>query len=145
MSVGVGSGLVGRVEVAHGSLSINEETTSHLPNIKEVHAKSCHAFKVGSSNSRMKENEELLFWWFLGHVGSLGGGSTRVCGRRQKTKMRVHGAFWWWRLGRDEGGWPSKCRRWAERDLQRWEWGSTGGALVLEGECEGVFLRGRGG
>jgi len=94
MSVGVGSGLVGRAEVAHGSLSINEETTSHLPNIKEVHAKSCHAFKVGSSNSRMKENEELLLlvvFWATWEAWA--GRSTQVCGRQQKTKMQVHGAF----------------------------------------------------
>jgi len=73
MSVGVGNGLGGRAEVERGSLPCNIKTTSHLPKIKVVHAKSYHAFNAGSSFSRVKENEELLFaGGFLGHAGSLG-------------------------------------------------------------------------
>jgi len=56
MSGEVGNRLEGRAEVECDFIPCNIETTSHLPNIKEVHAKSYLAFNAGSSVSRVKES-----------------------------------------------------------------------------------------
>ncbi|KAL9304024.1 hypothetical protein ACSQ67_021287 [Phaseolus vulgaris] len=133
MSGEVGNRLEGRAEVECDFIPCNIETTSHLPNIKEVHAKSYLAFNAGQARSLdrlggscgsgpVHKQEHSGMWEFANSVhvglqGVIGGGGlaeTKVVG----TLSDVVGQ----RVDCDGGS--------GDRRLE---------VMVPEGECEGGF------